>query len=67
MHEYRVVINGIEHTIQLSDAEAKAKGLYTDRASKSAPAPDAGATATAPPKKARTVANKARTVTPNKT
>lgn len=51
MQEYVIEINGIEHTVQLSDEDAKARGLKADRsAEKAAPAPK----------------NKARTTVSNK-
>ena len=37
MHEYAVEVNGISHTVQLSDEDAKAYGLKP--VAKSAPAP----------------------------
>ena len=42
MQVYTIVIGGIEHTIQLSDEEAKARGLFKEKPAtpaKQAPAP----------------------------
>ena len=49
MKEYRVFIDGIEHTMLLSDDDAKAKGLTPDKpATKAAEAPaNKGASASA--------------------
>ena len=49
MKDYKVVIGGIEHTVQYSDDEAKERGLAAEPAEK----------AKAPANKARTPENKA--------
>lgn len=51
MKQYRVMIAGIEHVVQLSDADAKARGLTASDEVKAKAAP-------APKNKARTTANK---------
>lgn len=49
MREYKVDVNGIEHTFQLDDEDAKARGLKVAEKSADAPA-----------NKARRASNKAR-------
>lgn len=46
MNEYVIDINGIEHTIQLSDADAKARGLQPASKAAAAPADKARKTVT---------------------
>ncbi|QHB37237.1 hypothetical protein SEA_GUDMIT_8 [Gordonia phage Gudmit] len=50
---YEVEINGYATTVQLSDADAKARGLLKDEPKKSAPKK------ATPPNKARSASNKA--------
>lgn len=52
MKTYEVIINGLPHTIQLSDEEAKARGLVETKQ------------ATPPKNKQATVRTKSGTVTP---
>ena len=54
MKRYEVVINGVRTTLQLSDADAKARGLFKAEA-----APAVEVKAKAPANKSRQPANKA--------
>lgn len=52
MREYTIDIGGLPHTVQLSDEDAKARGLYVD------PKPAEVKQAPAPANKARTARTK---------
>lgn len=58
MKRYDVVINGVQTTLQLSDADAEARGIKPQGAAKNMPA--AAAPAAEAMEKAKTPANKAR-------
>ncbi len=58
MKEYEVLINGIRHTLQLSDEDAKRYGLIPVKQGE--PVEEPGVKQATPVNKAKTVSNKSR-------